>query len=164
MRRSILIVSILLALVSCKFTPTDTTVINNSSYDVSFRYSYTDKNTEILNSGALTSTKYFFNSIIILLPEKRVMQDRELYSNIITISDLPSWEVHVENKTGTPITLTANGWMDKIKVPPGDFADLPSQKGIIYTNKPQFSVDSKTFLYDIQWQFNNDIFYVVIRN
>jgi hypothetical protein len=54
--------------------------------------------------------------------------------------------------------------MDELNVPIGDFEDLPSQKGIIYTNKPQFSVNSDTFPYDIQWQFIDDIFYVVIRN
>jgi len=72
--------------------------------------------------------------------------------------------VYAENKTNNPITLTADGWMEELIVPVGDFSDLPSQKGIIHTNKPQFSVASDTFPYDIKWQFINNIFYVVIRD
>jgi hypothetical protein len=160
-----LIFTIILAflLVFCKM-PSDTTVVNNSSRTVSFLYSHTDKNTKTLNPNASISAEYFLSSIIILQPEKRVKQDRELYSSIITISDLPSWEIHVENKTDNLITLTANGWMDEMNVPVGDFVDLSEQKGIIYTNKPQFSVTSNTFPYDVQWQFRDNIFYVIIRD
>jgi hypothetical protein len=147
---------------SCNLIPPDTTVINNSSYNVSFQYSHEDKKIETINPNTSTSTKYFHISIIILQPEKRVKQDRD--SNIITILNLPSWEVHVKNKTENPITLTADGWMDELIVPAGDFTDLPSQRGIIYTDKPQFSVVSNTFPYNIQWQFINDIFYVVISD
>jgi hypothetical protein len=162
MKKLFLALSLILMLVSCKI-PSDTTVVNNSSRTVSFLYSHTDKKIKTLNPNTSISADYFFNSIIILQPEKRVKQDRELNSSIITISDLPSWEVHVENKTDNLITLTANGWMDEINIPVGDFVDLPEQKGIIYTNKPQFSVASNTFPYDVQWQFVDDIFYVLIR-
>ena len=159
---ALLLALVVFLLSSCNLIPPDTTVINGSSYNVSFQYSHEDKKIEILNPNTSTSTKYFHTSIIILQPEKRVKQDRD--SGIITILNLPSWEVHVKNKTENLITLTANGWMDEIIVPApaGDFADLPSQRGIIYTDKPQFSVVSNTFPYNIQWQFINDIFYVVI--
>jgi hypothetical protein len=147
---------------SCNLVPSDTTIVNNSSFNVSFQRSYEDSRVETLYPDTSISIKYFHTGIIILQPEKRVRQDRE--GNVITLKDLPSWEVYVENKTESQLTLSASGWMDEMEVLAGDFADLPSQKGIIYTNKPQFSVASDTFPYDIKWQFVDDIFYVVIRN
>jgi len=160
-KTTVLAVLVSFIIFSCDL-PSETTIVNNSSYNVSFQRSYEDNRVEILYPNTLISIKYFFSGIIILQPEKRVRQERD--GNVIILSDLPSWEVYVENKTENQLTLTANGWMDEINVPVGDFADLPSQKGIIFTNNPKFSVESDTFHYDIQWQFIDDIFYVVIRD
>jgi hypothetical protein len=161
MKKPLLTISIVILLLSCNLIPPDTTVVNNSSYSVSFQYSHTDKKIETLNHNTSTSTKYSFSSVIILQPEKRVKQNRN--GSIITISDLPSWEVYVENKTENPITLVANGWMDEMAIPMGDFTDLPSQKGVVYTDKPEFFVVSDTFPYDVKWQFIDNIFYVFIK-
>jgi len=151
-------------LLSCNLIPPDTTVTNNSSYTVSFKYSNSNNDIIILEPNSTASSQYNFSSVIILQPDKRVMQSRKQSDNIIFISDLPSWEVRVENKSNDPIFLTADGWMDEMIVPSGDFINDENHVNQIYTKTPQFVVQSLTFPLDVQWQFINDIYYVVIRN
>jgi hypothetical protein len=100
-------IGIVLVFAACGLAPSSTTIINKSSYNVSFQVSYEDKRIEKLSCNSSTSINYFHTGIIIVQPEKRVRQNRD--DHAITISDLPSWEVHAENKTDNPLTLTANG-------------------------------------------------------
>ena len=165
MKKILLIFAIVFLLQSCNFTQPDTTVINNSSFPISFKFSRYSEDTILLNQNDTVSSKYNFSGIVIIQPEKRVTQSREQLSNIITISDLPSWEVRVENRTLRTITLAAGGWMDNlVNIPIGSFIDDDAHKGRVYTRTPNFIVASNTFPFNIQWQFRNNIFYVVIRD
>jgi len=167
MKKLVFVINIIFLLGSCKLIPSDTTIVNNSSYPVSFQYSYEDKKIIKLAPNTSTSTKYFHAGIVILQPEKRVGQNRD--SDVITISDLTPWEVRVENKTGDTIKLTAGGWMDEMIVPKGAFVDDNDHKGNVYTKTPSFEAKSDeaksdAFPLNLQWQFVDNIFYVVIKD
>ena len=164
MKKMIFALSIVLFF-SCDLIPPDTTVINNSSYPVSFKFSRHDIDTVTLNPNDSASSRFNFSSVVILSPERRVSQSRNQFGdNIITISDLQSWDVYVENRTNTPVTLSAGGWMyDMIVIPTGDIINDAAQIGRVFTSNPNFYVVSDTFPYDVQWQFRDNIFYVVIR-
>ena len=154
---------------SCSLNP-NTTVINDSSYPIVFRFSFYDPAVTSLNTQSSVSTKYFYTNIFIqpstLLPqpEKRVTQNRN--GGVITVEDLSSCSVRVENKTNDTVTLTAGGWMDDIVIDAGDIINDDSHK--VYTGTPVFAVASSTFPYDVQWQLAEEngtsYFYVVIRD
>ena len=147
---------------SCSLNP-DTTVINDSSFSIVFRYSKNDTVSKTLPPKTSMSSKYFFSGIIIQEPEKRVTQNRS--GGAITVQDLHSWEVRVKNESSNAVTLSAGDWMENIDIPPnGDFADDSAPTGLVYTKTPVFTVASDTVPYDVQWQFVDPYFYVVIRN
>jgi hypothetical protein len=166
MKKLVFCAVVAVLVMGCDIEIPNTTVVNNSSFTVLFNYSSNDNNVITLSPNASTSTSDIYYPIIhIQQPEKRVKESRDQPNHVITISDLPSWEVYVNNKSLNPVTLTAGGWMDNmLNIPVGDFVDDSVHKGRVYTKNPVFTIKSTTFPLDIQWQLVDDIFYVVIRD
>jgi hypothetical protein len=147
-------------LLSCD-TNRETAVINNSDRKITFQWSRYDGNKITLNPQESVTSEYLHTDLFNLQPEKRVLQN---YSqNEITVSNLPSWEVRVNNTLEYPITLTADGWMDDIKdIQPG-YADDDNHKGEIFTNNPTFNVFVDSFPATAEYQVIDSIMYVTIR-
>jgi hypothetical protein len=163
MRKLLALFVSLLIFVSCKPNP-DTTVINNSDFQAIFNWSK-NSDTIILDPNNVITAEYFFTDLFNLQPEKRILYKRTSSDgeNLITISNLPSWEVRVNNTLAYPVTLGADGWMnDMYDIKHGDAND-DNHKGIIYTDKPTFKVISNTFPNEVLYQMNDNIFYVTIR-
>lgn len=154
MTRQLLVMLIVLVFISCSLNP-DTTVVNSSGYTVSFQFSPNDTTILTLDPNTSTTSKYFYTSILIQQPEKRVIQSRD--GGIITISDLTPWEVHAENQTESPVTLEAGGWMDAMVIPANG-----AHNGKVYTKAPVFSVSPDVSSLDVQ--FVDGIFKIVIIN
>ena len=146
-------------------------MINDSSFPIVFRFSFYDHAETTLGTHSSVSAKYFYTNIFIqpstLLPEpdKRVTQHRD--GGVITVEDLASWAVRVENKTNDALTLTAGGWMNDIDIGGGDIV-IDDDANKVYTDTPVFAVASGGFRYDVQWQSvqenGTSYFYVVIRD
>lgn len=141
-------------------TNRETTVTNNSDRLVIFQWSRYDSSKITLNPQETTTSEYLHADLFDLQPGKRVSQQRS--QNTITISNLPSWEVRVNNTLGYPVTLTADGWMDDmIDIQPGND---DNHIGIIYTNNPVFGATaSDGFPIEAQCQVIENIFYVTIK-
>ncbi|MCL2759033.1 MAG: hypothetical protein FWD22_02350 [Treponema sp.] len=161
MKKLIFCVFILLALVSCNINE-NSTVINESTRQISFQWSKNNPSVIILETGQSESIEYSFARVHNLQPAKRVKQIWD-DGNIISINDIIPYEIRVENTLSDPVTLEADGWMDAmINIIPGEYIDDDSQRGNVYTNKPKFSVTSYTFPVIVQYQFIDNIFYVKI--
>jgi len=139
----------------------ETIIKNNSDFATSFQYSDQGK-AHTLNPGESVSIEWQIESLLNLQPWNRVSQNYDK-NHILTISNLPSYEVYVDNRTDNPITLTAGGWMDDMINIQGEWKDDNNHKGRIYTDKPNFNVPGYNFPLAIQYQLVNGIFYVVIR-
>lgn len=159
MKKALFAVILACGLASCN--PNKETIIkNNSDYIVSFQYTANGK-TQTLDPGETQAIDWHIETLANLQPWNRVSQSRDK-NYVFTIFSLPSYEVFVYNRTSTPITLTAGGWMDDmVDIQPG-WEEDDNHKGRIYTNTPNFYVPGHTFPLDIQYQFNG-AFYVVIR-
>jgi hypothetical protein len=152
-----LIVLTVLVLLSCD-TNRETTVVNDSNRPITFQWSGYDDNKITLNPRESITSEYLHADLFDLQPEKRVSQQRS--QNTITVSNLPSWEVRVNNTLGYPVTLTAGGWMeDMINIPPGG----EHSTGVIFTDKPVFSVSTGSFPATAQYQIVDNIMYVTIK-
>lgn len=135
-------------------------VQNSSSYTVSFEWS---GKTITLNPNETSSINYNYIKVNNLQPDKRVMQTWNDGNNIL-ITDLPSYNVYVENKTSEILTLKAEGWLENemTNIIIGDFIDDDSQKGKLYTMTPKFSTEGNFFPVVIDHRFTNNICYVKI--
>jgi hypothetical protein len=139
-------------------TNRETAVINDSSRLITFQWSGYDDNKITLNPQESITSEYLHTDLFDLQPEKRVSQQRS--QNTITISNLPSREVRVHNTLGYPVTLTAGGWMeDMANISPGD----DHSTGVIFTDKPVFSVSTGSFPATAQYQIIDGVMYVTIR-
>jgi len=162
MKKLILTLSIILLFVACVlFVGCDkgnTTVFNNSTYSVTIEFG---GQTITLKTNETTSIDYDNVKVRIMHPDKRVTQ-KYVNVNDVSIIDLPSNKVFVENKSSEIITLKANGWLenDMVDIIIGDFMNHDSQIGRIYTKSPKFTVEGNLFPVVINYQFINDICYV----
>jgi len=155
---------------SCTLNP-DTTVINHSSFPITFRYSFYDSDKKTLGIGDSVTLNHFFTDLIILSPVKRVTQKRD--SGVITVSDLPALPVHVLNNSTDSVTLSADEWMDDIPVSGSENIHNDTHK--VYTDTPTFTVTpalaSNGSFFNVQWQLidpgqpqDPPYFYVVISD
>jgi hypothetical protein len=160
MKYCFLALSLIAVLSAC--TTDETTVINNSDEMITFQWSKFNDTKIILNPKEAITSEYLYTELIDLQPYKRVSQKRS--QNKIFVSDLPSWEVRVNNTLAYPVKLTADGWMDDmINIQPG-YTDDDNHKGIIFTNKPAFSVyTTDNFPAAIQYQIVDTIMYVNVQ-
>jgi len=165
MKKILFIICAIMTFMACNLIPPDTTVINESSYQVSFKFSRYDYNIILLEQNESVFSKYNYSSVMIVNPEKRIAQSRKQSDNTIILTDLPSWEVRVENKTSSLITLSANGWLENemVNIIIGDYSGNSSQIGRIYTKSPKFNTTGNLFPVNISYQFVNDICYVKIN-
>lgn len=81
----------------------------------------------------------------------------------IPLSEVKSYVVKVRNMTGEKVTLKAGVWMDDmIDIEPG-YEDDANHTGIIYTDKPDFIVTTRSgFSAVINYTFVDNTFMVVI--
>jgi hypothetical protein len=160
MKHCFLALSLIVVFAAC--TIDETTVINNSNKMITFRWSKYDDNKITLNPQEAITSEYLYTELFDLQPYKRVSQKRS--QTAIVVSELPSWEVRVNNALGYPVTLTADGWMDDMSnIQPG-YIDDDNHKGIIFTSKPVFSIyTTDNFLATIQYQIVDNIMYVMIK-
>jgi len=137
-----------------------TTIVNNSSYTVSFEWG---GKTETIEPNKSTTINYTYVKITNLNPNKRVVINY-IDDNNRDITDLPSYEVRVENLSSETLTLKANGWLgnDMENIIIGEYIDDITQKGRIYTKSPKFTVSGNLFPVTVLHQFINDICYVKI--
>jgi hypothetical protein len=161
MKKLVFILAISFIVFSCD-TSRETVVINNSDRLITFQWSRYDSNKITLNPQGSVTSEYLHTDLFDLQPEKRVLQERS--QNTITVSNLPSWEVRVNNTLEYPISLTAEGWMDDMMdIQPG-YADDDNHKGIIYTKDPVFEITaSNNSPVEAKYQILEDILYVTIK-
>lgn len=158
MKKLLYSIAVIFVLVSCEIALEDTTVVNNSSRTIEFSYPFYETGLFKLDPGAKAYTKSSQSKINIVNYDKRVGQSYS--SRTITVYDLPQYKVHAQNKTSASRTMTADGWMDDLVIS----ANSTNIGGLVYTENPTFTVKSDNFPLDVQWQFVDDIFYVVIRD
>jgi len=160
MRKLLTVTILVFIILSCHMFNGNTTVINSSSYAISFNWG---GKAVMLNQGEKASIDYSYVQIENLKPEKRVKLNY-INENNRDIVDLPSYEVRVENITPDSITLRAGGWLEKdmVNVISGYFKNDISQIGLIYTRAPKFTVDIKDFPIKVEYRFVDDVCYVKI--
>ena len=161
MKKILFFVCAIFLLSSCHMFNGHTTVVNNSSYTVSFEWG---GRTETLEPNDSAYIEYTYVMIQNLQPKKRV-KINYIDDNNRDITDIPSYEVYVENLTPEPITLRADGWLenDMVNIITGYFINDSSQRGLIYTKKPTFTIEGNLFsIVIIDYEFIDDICYVKI--
>jgi len=154
MKKFWLIVSVIILLYSCGMINQNTTIVNESSSQISFQWS-TGHNIITLEPQQSESIGYSIYNVDDLKPTKRVMQKK--HSDIITVSDIVPYELKVINSLSYAVSLSADGWMDILYIPAND-----ENNGFIYTSTPRFSVLSSTYPTKAEFQFIDNICYVKI--
>jgi len=140
----------------------DSTIVNESSYDVTFKAKKADKVTvqsgqsiTIQNDIGADSLEYFEST-----PPKRVdFVVTDTYKGKFV--DLPSISVVIYNTLSIPVTLSADGCLGVDPMPNVQSGD--NNTNTIFSKNPIFSVITDTFPATADFQIVNDIMYVTIR-
>ena len=145
----------------------DSVITNNSEFSVNFKFNNTKEFT-LNNIGDIVSFKTeAYQHLVYYSPEKRVSFTYKSTNEGYTgeFNNLPSWEINVNNALGgEKATLNADGWMDEMEDILSGYNNDDNHNGKIYTNKPNFSVETESgFPAVAKFNFDDNKYYVTIQ-
>jgi hypothetical protein len=140
-------------------------ITNESDYPVIFKFNNVEGEKSLLAGQSQTFDSYWTTELDYYAPDKRVSysytSDRDSVSG--AFKNRPSWEIRVNNTLNIPVNLSADGWMeDMANIPPSYDSDQ-NHAGVIFTDKPIFSVSTGSFPATAQYQIIDGIMYVTIK-
>ena len=148
--------SLVLLFASCSLFNRYSTVINNSSHTVSFKWNRSAGEIIVLNTGESSSINQNIYRIVIVYPNRRVTQNWSNDYNI-SIVDLSYYVINIKNNRNHSVVLSADGWMG---LDPVALNAHENRTGVIYTTRPRFHANSETFPVNVVYQFNNNVCFV----
>jgi len=174
MKKLLFVVSIVLVFASCGIIigcdieeqkPGVSTIKNTSAnFDVS--YQFKDEIERIIAKESEDSfERPLYDYIKLYEPSKRVLLNTQYpHKNdvIYTFSERQSYAVKVINTTAENITLSADGWMEKINL-----SDISTEQSdptwLVYTDKPNFNATSSSgYPVNASYNLSENIFKIVI--
>jgi hypothetical protein len=162
MRYLLAVLSIVLIMAGCDtFWFKDSTIYNESSYDVTFKAKKADQVT--VKSGSSVTVQNDLGAVLEYYesstPKRVDYIQTDTYKGKFV--DLPSIPVVVYNTLSFPVTLSAGGCLGvdpMVNVPTGD-----NNTNTIFSRNPVFTVTTDTFPATADFQIVNDIMYVTVR-
>jgi hypothetical protein len=161
MRKLFIAVSIAFLFISCDtLWFKDSTIYNESSYDVTFKAKKADQVT--VQSGESVTVQNDIGAVLEYFesnPPKRVNYiQTDVYKGKFV--DLPSLPIVIYNTLSIPVTLSAGGCLsvDPMPVQTGD-----NNTNTIYSKNPIFTVSTDSFPASADFQIVDDIMYVTVR-
>ena len=174
MKKSLIVVSIVLLLFSCNLQSDYNyyfTVVNDSDMSVvSYDFNGTpeilspkeSKNYDKAHYTAITNIDVAGFGIKVKL-EKKYDYTTTPYTYIYTFDDVPSYDLNITNTLPIDVTIGAGNYIDNagsasVTIVKNDTHTTAK----IYTNKPSFT-PTAGYPVIIDWSFNNNTVYVIIR-
>jgi len=161
-KKIILVLSIVLIFIGCDtFWFKDSVIINESSYDITFKAKKADQ--VIVKSGASVTIQNDIGAVIEYFESctpKRVeyIQTSTYTGKFINLLPIP---VIINNTMSIPVTLLAGGYFGID--PMGDIPTGENNVNTIYTTSPTLTVMTSTFPAIANFQVINEIMYIIIR-
>jgi hypothetical protein len=140
----------------------DSTIYNESSYDVTFKAKKADQVTvqsgkSIVVQNDMGAVLEYFESNV---PKRVNYIQTDVYRGKFV--DLPSIPVVINNTMSIPVTLSAGGYLD---VDPmlNITANSDDSTNAIYTRTPVFTVSTSSFPATADSQIVDDVMYITVR-
>jgi hypothetical protein len=137
---------------------------NESDYPVIYKFTGIGGEGSLGAKQSVTFDSYVPIDLEYYAPEKRVSYSYDYgYYVYGTFRNLPSWKIRVNNKLSTPVTLSADGWMEEMEnITPGS-ADDQNHTGLIFTDNPAFTAIVGSFPAMTNYAIVDDTMYVTIQ-
>jgi hypothetical protein len=139
-------------------------ISNNSDYPVNFKFRNIDGEHYLPARQRQTFENNWKSLLEYYTPGKRVSYSytSNFSSFYGAFENLPSWKLRVFNNTPEPASLTADEWMDPMENISAGKADDANHNGLIFTDKPSFTVITSGFPAAAEYQIVDGVMYVTI--
>jgi hypothetical protein len=153
-----------LAVSACDHNWKYAVISNNSDYPVNFKFRNISDEHYLPAGQGQTFEKNWKSLLEYYTPDKRVSYSYTSdYSSFNgAFENRPSWKLRVFNNIPEPAALTADEWMDPMENISTGQADDENHNGVIFTDKPSFTVITSGFPARAEYQIVDDVMYVTI--